>query len=225
MRTELPGSALAQFPEQLESGELKLDLQYAFAPGKSSDGVSIDVPVSALKQLKAEDLDWLVPGLLQEKCIALIKALPKGLRKHFVPVPDIVARILPLLDGSQGSLRQALRRQLLRLTTVQLPEDCWDDVALPEHLLMNIRVLDEQGKLLGSGRDLQQLRETLGSKVQDSISRAAGGALEQSGLVAWTFGTLPVYCELGQGSLKIRAYPALIDRGESVELKLFDLKQ
>src|SRR5690606_15817557 len=125
MRTELDNEALAQFPERFESGDLKLDLQYAFDPGQSHDGVSVDVPVSALKQLKAEDLDWLVPGLLREKCIALIKALPKGLRKHFVPVPDVVDKVLPNLDASQGSLRTALARQLLRLTSVQLPPDCW----------------------------------------------------------------------------------------------------
>ncbi len=222
MRTELAQEELAQFPQQLESGELKLDLQYAFAPGHERDGVSVDVPVSALKQLKAEDLDWLVPGLLREKCIALIKALPKALRKHFVPVPDVVAKVLPHLDASQGSLRTALARQLLRLTGVQLPPDCWDEVALPEHLVMNIRVLDERGQELASGRDLQQLREKLSATVQASISRAAGHQAERKGLTSWDFGELPQEQELGQGKLRIKAYPALVDHGDSVELKLFD---
>ncbi|MDR0779846.1 MAG: ATP-dependent RNA helicase HrpA [Pseudomonadales bacterium] len=222
MRTALGHEALAQFPERLESGELKLALQYAFDPGQAHDGVSVDVPVSALKQLKAEDLDWLVPGLLREKCIALIKALPKSLRKHFVPVPDIVDKVLPALDATQGSLRSALARQLLRHSGVALPDDCWDEVSLPEHLLMNIRVLDERGQELGVGRDLQHLRETLAVKVQASISRAAGVEGEREGLTAWDFGELPAARELGRGSLRITAYPALVDHGDSVALKLFD---
>jgi ATP-dependent helicase HrpA len=223
MRDELGHEHLArQFPEHIESGALKLELQYAFDPGQAHDGVSVDVPVSALKQLKAEDLDWLVPGLLREKCIALIKALPKSLRKHFVPVPDVVDKILPALDASQGSLRSALARQLLRHSGVALPPDCWDELSLPEHLVMNIRVLDERGRELGSGRDLQRLRETLAAKVQSSISRAAGTDLERIGLTAWDFGDLPEQQELGQGRLRIKAYPALVDHGDSVELKLFD---
>jgi ATP-dependent helicase HrpA len=222
MRTELGHEELAQFPQRFESGELKLDLQYAFDPGQARDGVSVDVPVSALKQLKAEDIDWLVPGLLREKCIALIKALPKTLRKHFVPVPDVVDKVLPYLDAAQGGLRTALARQLLRQSGVILPADCWDEVSLPEHLVMNIRVLDERGQVLGAGRDLQQLREMLAAKVQASISRAAGSQGERSGLTSWDFGDLPAEQELGQGSLRIKAYPALVDHGDSVELKLFD---
>ncbi|HWK54907.1 MAG TPA: ATP-dependent RNA helicase HrpA, partial [Hyphomicrobiales bacterium] len=126
MRTALDSAELEQFPQRFSSGELDLNLQYAFEPGRVDDGVSVDVPVSALKQLKTEELDWLVPGLLREKCIALIKALPKALRKHFVPVPDVVDKLLPALDASQGSLRVALAHQLLRLTGVAVPLDSWE---------------------------------------------------------------------------------------------------
>ncbi len=213
---------LSQFPQELQAGGLELPLEYAFDPGEARDGISVEVPVTVLKQLRNDELDWLVPGLWREKCIALIKALPKVLRRSFVPVPDVVDKVLPHLQRKDGSLQQALARQLLRLTGVQLPPDCWDAVELPEHLSMNIRVVDEAGKVLGSGRDLQVLREHLAGSVQASISKAARNSIEQQGLTAWTFGELPLEQELGVGAVKIKAYPALVDKGESVDLCLLD---
>jgi ATP-dependent helicase HrpA len=212
----------AQYPQQLQMDALKLSLDYVFDPGKSSDGVSVEVPITALKQLREDELDWLVPGLLREKCIALIKALPKGLRKHFVPVPDVVEKILPQLKREDGSLQQALARQLLRLTMVQLPADCWEAVPLPEHLRMNIKVVDEQGKLISSGRDLQLLKEQLGALVQASISRAGQHSMEQQGLTGWTFGDLPEVTEVKADRLRVKAWPALQDLGDSVNLVLLD---
>ena len=212
----------AQYPQQLQLDTLKLPLDYVFDPGKSSDGVSVEVPITALKQLREDELDWLVPGLLREKCIALVKALPKGLRKQFVPVPDVVDKVLPQLKREDGSLQQALARQLLRLTMVQLPPDCWEDVVLPEHLRMNIKVLDEQGKPIASGRDLQALKEQLGALVQASISRAGQNSMERQGLTAWSFGELPEVTEVKADRLRVKAWPALQDRGDSVDLVLLD---
>jgi ATP-dependent helicase HrpA len=222
MNVEVSAQDLQQFPQHIQNSDMALQLQYAFDPGKEQDGVSVEVPVSALKQLKTEELDWLVPGLLREKCIALIKSLPKQLRKNFVPVPDIVNKILPLLDAKDGSLHQALARQLLRHTGVQIPLDSWNTNELPEHLRMNIRVLDDDGKVLGIGRDLQALREQFSRSVQASISKAAGGSLEKQGLMQWDFGDLPQVYEVGSGKVTIKAYPALIDRGDSVDICLLD---
>jgi ATP-dependent helicase HrpA len=140
---------LSQFPQEITTSGLELPLEYAFDPGETQDGVSVEVPVSALKQLREDELDWLVPGLWREKCIALVKALPKALRRNFVPVPDVVDKVLPQLQRKDGSLQQSLARQLLRLTGVQLPPDCWDGAELSNHLRMNIRVVDESGKVLG----------------------------------------------------------------------------
>jgi ATP-dependent helicase HrpA len=222
MNVEVSAQDLQQFPQHIQTGDMALQLQYAFDPGKEQDGVSVEVPVSALKQLKADELDWLVPGLLREKCIALIKGLPKQLRKNFVPVPDIVNKVLPLLDPKDGSLHQALARQLLRQTGVQIPPASWNPVELPEHLRMNIRILDDDGNVLGIGRDLLALREEFSRSVQASISKAAGGSLEQQGLTQWDFGELPLIQELGNGKVTIKAYPALVDRGESVDICLLD---
>ncbi|MES2624195.1 MAG: ATP-dependent RNA helicase HrpA [Pseudomonadota bacterium] len=222
MNAEVSAEDLQQFPQSIQASDMALQLQYAFEPGKEQDGVSVEVPVSALKQLKAEELDWLVPGLLREKCTALIKGLPKQLRKNFVPVPDVVNKVLPLLNQKDGSLQQALARQLLRQTGVQIPLESWNPVELPEHLRMNIIVLDDNGKAIGAGRDLLALREQFSRTVQASISRAASDAQEKQGLTQWDFGELPEVQDIGTGKVPIKAYPALIDKGESVDLVLLD---
>ncbi len=211
-----------QFPKQIAVSALELQLDYVFDPSKQDDGVSLKVPVTALKQLRLEELDWLVPGLLTEKCTALIKALPKHLRKNFVPVPDIVSKVVPELKREDGSLRQSLARQLLRLTLVQLPVDVWDEVILPTHLNMNIIVIDEDGKPLAQGRDLQVLKEHLSEKVQASITRLGQETLEREGIKDWDFGELVEEVNLRFDGLEIKAYPALVDRGDSVALSLMD---
>ncbi len=175
-----------------------------------------------MKQLKEEELDWLVPGLLKEKCIALIRELPKPLRKHFVPVPDVVEKLLPQLKQGDGTLQQALARQLLRHSGIQIPADSWHGAVLPDHLKLLIRVLDENGKLLGSGRDLEALKVSLGREVQASISKAASNTIERQELVSWDFDELPEEHELGNGKLRIKSYPALVDRGGKVDLCLLD---
>jgi ATP-dependent helicase HrpA len=213
---------LGHYPQQLKLGDMQLALAYVFDPGKEGDGISIDVPVTALKQLREEDLDWLVPGMLREKCIALVRALPKQFRKLLVPIPDTVDRILPRLKREDGSLRAALSRQLLRETLVQLPLDVWEEVPLPDHLRMNIRVLDDQGKLLHSGRDLQVLKEALGDMVQAGISKAGKEGIEQQGLQAWDFGELPESSSIRVNQMSIRAFPALVDKGDCVDLLLLD---
>ncbi len=218
----LDAQALAQFPERVAIPAMALELEYLFDPGKENDGVSVTVPVSVLKQLRENELDWLVPGLLREKCIALVRALPKHLRRNFVPVPDRVDLLLPDLKQQDGSLQQALARQLLRHSGVQLPPECWEGVVLPDHLRIFLRVVDENGKLLGSGRDLEKLRMDLGGAVQASITKAASNSIERSGLTDWDFGDLPVEYELGDSKLRLKAYPALADRGESVDLCLLD---
>ena len=213
---------LNQYPRSLEANGLALDLSYSFSPGEEQDGVSAEVPVQVLKQLRQEDLDWLVPGLLREKCIALIRALPRQLRKHFVPVPDVVDRILPQLNQQDGSLRQSLARQLLRHSGVKLDPAIWDEVQLPPHLSMHMRVVDDRGRVLGSGRELEQLRDELGASVQASITRAGSGNFERKGLKEWDFDELPAVHEIGAGKLQIRAYPALVDKGDSADLVLLD---
>ena len=213
---------LADFPDQFQAGHLTLDLDYQFDPGQSTDGVSVNVPVSALMQLQEEALDWLVPGMLREKCIALVKALPKPLRKHFVPVPDYVDRLLPAVRQGKGDLKAVLAHQLQRLAGTAIPLENWHDYALPDHLKMLINVTDEQGGVLGSGRDLVALKKRFAAAAQEAMAGLSAATIERSGLTDWDFGELPREQVVNHGGLELKSWPALVDEGESVALKLMD---
>ena len=211
---------LDAFPDRLEAGHLKLDLDYQFEPGAARDGVSVEVPVSALMQLKTEDLDWLVPGMLKEKCIALIKALPKPVRKHFVPVPDVVEKIFPQVQIGQGDLKSVLAHQLQRHSAVEVPLRSWDGFVLPDHLQMNINVTDQDGNLLDSGRNLDRLKRKYAEASRDVLSQHSVASIEEKGITGWTIGTLEEVIEIEEGGLTLHAWPALVDEQTSVSLVL-----
>ncbi|WP_193165091.1 ATP-dependent RNA helicase HrpA [Microbulbifer hainanensis] len=213
----------ALFPDELQAGGIEFPLGYHFEPGSPADGVSLQVPVGALHQVPAARLSWLVPGLLRDKCIALVKALPKQWRKVFVPVPAAVDRALPQMKADNTPLWQSLAKELLRQTAQQLPDEAWESAeqSLEDFYRFNIQVLDEQGKLLDQGRDLAALQERYRDRVQKELA-SAGDDFERDGIEVWDFGDLPETHILDRGGLKVRAYPALVEGRDSVSLKLLD---
>jgi len=213
----------AQFPDALRAGGIEFPLGYHFEPGAVDDGVSIRVPVGALHQVPAARLSWLVPGLLRDKCIALVKALPKQWRKYFVPVPAAVDRALPRLQPDNVPLWQCLARELKRQTAQELPDSAWESAeqSLEDFYRINIQVLDEEGRLLDQGRDLAELQARYKDRVQKELA-SAGDDFERDGITGWDFGDLPETHTLQQGALKVRAYPALVEEKESASLKLLD---
>ncbi len=221
---EAAEAGVGQFPDSLEVGGIGFPLEYRFEPGQLADGVTLVVPLVALNHLRAESLEWLVPGLLKEKLIALIKSLPKGLRRNFVPAVNFAEAALGRLDKGQGGLIEVFSRQLLRMTGVEVPPEAWQVETLPPHLVMNLRVVDGQGKPLAEGRDLAALQEGLSGKVRRSLAEAPAEepGLEREGLTGWDFDTLPEEVEVKRHGLVLRGYPALVDRRESVTLKLFE---
>ncbi len=213
----------ADYPERLELRGLQLPLRYHFEPGEECDGVTVQVPLAALNQLSPRDLEWLVPGLLQERAVALIKGLPKRLRKHFVPAPEFAAEALAALGQYQGSLAEGLRRELHRMTGVDVPPEHWDAVELPVHLQLRIEVLDGEGRVLAAGRDLPVLKQQLGHRAQDQFARTGASHWERTGLRRWDFGDLPERVEMEQAGARWSGYPALRDDGaEGVSLTLAD---
>lgn len=214
---------LNEFPDQLNTTSMALKLDYEFAPGKTSDGISVDVPVSALKQLKEEDLDWLVPGMLREKCIALTKALPKPIRKLLVPIPDLVDQILPdLKREATGNLRYLLGQKLTAKTGVRIDPNYWLNYKLDEHLQMHIRVLDETGDLLGTGRDLAALQEQFAEEIQQNMQRYSENSIDRVGITEWDFAELEEVHEVHHAGITLFTYPALVDEIDSVSLTLCD---
>ncbi|SFC60281.1 ATP-dependent helicase HrpA [Microbulbifer thermotolerans] len=213
----------AQFPDELSTGGMVFPLAYHFEPGAEDDGVSVQVPVGALHQVPAARLTWLVPGLLRDKCIALIKALPKQWRKYFVPVPAAVDKALPRLQPDQLPLWQALAQELKRQTAQEVPDSAWEaaEASLEDFYRFNIQVLDEEGELLDQGRNLPELQARYKDRVQKELA-TAGDDFEREGITHWDFGDLPEIHILQQGALKVRAYPTLIEAQDSVSLKLLD---
>jgi len=211
----------AQFPNELEWRGMVFPLSYHFEPNHAFDGVSIHVPMSVLHQVPEQRLEWLVPGMLREKCIGLIKSLPKTVRKHFVPVPDVVDKILATLSPDNKPLTEALGLQLKRLTGVDVSKDAWLETNVDDYYRFNIHVVDDKGKVIASGRDLTPLRDKYRERVQQNIQSAATN-IERDGIVVWDFDALPQAIQLPRGGISIRAYPALVDKQSSVALQVLD---
>lgn len=210
------------YPDLLTVGPLKLPLEYAFNPGNNEDGVTIKVPIGALRQVPLYRLDWVVPGLLRDKCIALVKSLPKQLRRNFVPAPDMVDRALDRMQPDDIPLTQALGTALRQITGTSVPEEAWDTSKIDQHLTLRVAVVDEKGKALKSGRDITQLWAEMESMPSTPVSKGAQADIERSNIASWDFDELPEAYEYKQAGMTIRAFPALVDQSDSVSIELFD---
>lgn len=215
------------FPDSLRVGATELPLEYRFDPGQPSDGVTLVVPLPLINQVSPERLEWLVPGLLEERIRALLRGLPKQMRKAFVPIPETAARLVAVLRPSDRPLIQALAETLYDLTGVRVPEDVWDADALPEHLRMKVRLVDHTGKSVASGDDLVRLkrRHADGGCRANAASQQWGHALERDGVTRWDFGFLPEQIDMDRAGIRVRGFPALVDAGDSVSIRVLDAEQ
>ena len=211
-----------RYPDRFKWEGLELPLTYHFAPGETDDGVTLTLPVQALRLLPKHRLEWLVPGMLYDKCVALVRGLPKSLRKNFVPVPDYVKGALESLSACDEPLTEMLGRQLLRMSGVRIADDSWNLQGLEAHHRMNFRLLDDEGKVLGQGRDLAQLRQQYADASRDSLRKLSKSPLEQENLRDWSFGELPEEITRKAGGLILKSYPALVDKKDSVAVQLFE---
>lgn len=221
MARESDASAEAQFPKELDINGMRLPLEYHFEPGHEADGVTLVVPASVLRQIGPGRLDWLVPGLLEEKLTTLIKGLPKSLRKQFVPVPDYASRALHKLRLGDTPLVQALGLVLKQLSGgTHVPEDAWNIEALPDYLQVRVRVIDNEGISLGASRDLLQLQKQYGDSAAVAQPAQRHHRLARKGILHWDFGELPKQVETSNHGIKLTAYPALVDEGDSVAIEV-----
>ncbi|WP_372870182.1 ATP-dependent RNA helicase HrpA [Shewanella sp.] len=209
------------FPDKWHQGNLRFALSYQFEPGTEDDGVSVHIPVALLNQVEDTGFDFLVPGLREEKCVALIKSLPKALRRNFVPAPDY-ARAAVEAMSQEMPLLDSLCHRLLRMTGTRVSADDFNTDELPVHLKMNFKIEDDKGKLVGQGRDLDALKASLQEVVAKAIRQVARSGIEQSGLTGWTIEALPEQFQRRKGNYEVKAYPALVDEKDSVAVQLFD---
>ena len=211
----------ALFPESMAMAGTELPLKYRFSPGHPLDGLTLTVPLALLNQVDVARLSWLVPGMVRDKVAAYLRALPKAWRGRVVPLPDAVTAFLEAAEAGRAPLPLALRDWLRERLGEAPPVDVWDDVELPIHLEINVRVVDAAGRELGSGRDLAALRAQLGEAAQLSF-RQAGTPFDRRGLVRWDFGDLPPSLTTLRDGRQLTGYPTLVDEGESVAVALRD---
>ncbi|MGW4644999.1 ATP-dependent RNA helicase HrpA [Kitasatospora sp. NPDC004289] len=218
------GVTEADYPDYWQQGKLKFKLTYQFEPGSDADGVTVHIPLPVLNQVTAEGFDWQIPGLRAELVTAYIRALPKAIRRNFVPAPDFAAAALRQVKDRQEPLLPTLERILKRMTAITVPPEAWDDERVPDHLRITFRVVDGKKKLAES-KDLEDLRLKLKPKLKETLSSAASGqGIERTGLTSWPEG-LPVLqrtFEQRSRGHSLRAYPALVDEKDSVAIRLFD---
>ncbi|GAA3618129.1 ATP-dependent RNA helicase HrpA [Marihabitans asiaticum] len=209
------------YPTRWQAGEHSLRLTYQFEPGTDADGVTVHLPVHLLNQIEDSGFDWQVPGLREELATALIRSLPKATRRSFAPAPDHARRALVALTDEPGTtpFAVALGRALKTLTGIEVPPGQWDPTAVPTHLRMTFRVEGERGRRLAEGTDLAALRDEVAGHVQARVSKA-GASLERAGLTDWDLGELPATVTSGSGRAQVVGYPALVDEGSSVAIRV-----
>lgn len=211
-----------QYPKVIDWKGVAYPVKYRFEPGHEEDGVSVLIQVPQLHQVPNYLFEWLVPGLLREKCIALVKALPKQYRKQLVPVPDFVDKAIPGLTPENSPLGQALGHQLKRHTEIDIPASEWRESGLDDYYRMSYKLVDERGNTVAVSKNLSELKERFRGQVQATIEEVSGQNQEQGNIKDWSFGQLKPSQKIKKGKLEIEVYPALVEEGEGVSLKLID---
>jgi len=216
---------LADFPQKIHCGELTLPLSYSFTPGEEQDGVTVSIPADLTGYVQAEKFEWLVPGLLLEKIIFLLKGLPKSIRRQLIPIPRTAAELLPQLRPYQGSLYQQLEDFIYRRFRLQVDRSAWPRDSLPEHLQMRCQLVDGAGKPVAGSRDFAVLMKSpsLGGGSSPRLE-ALRRRWEKPHVQGWDFAEVPqrITIKDKEGKLAGFAYPGLVaEDDDSVSLRLF----
>ncbi|MFE4552483.1 ATP-dependent RNA helicase HrpA [Streptomyces sp. NPDC056785] len=218
------------YPDSWRQGRLKFRVTYQFEPGADADGVTVHIPLQVLNQVTDEGFDWQIPGLREDVVTELIRSLPKPIRRNYVPAPNVARAFLDRAVPLQEPLTTTMARELKRMVGVTLTADDFDWSRVPDHLKITFRIIDERRRNLAEDKDLQALHLQLKPKARKAISQAAaataeregGESLERTGLTDWTIGSLARVFETRRAGQPVKAYPALVDDGDTVSVRLFD---
>ncbi|MFD8229808.1 ATP-dependent RNA helicase HrpA [Streptomyces massasporeus] len=220
----------ADYPDSWRQGNLKFRVTYQFEPGADADGVTVHIPLQVLNQVTDEGFDWQIPGLREELVTELIRSLPKPIRRNYVPAPNFARAFLDRAVPLQEPLTTTMTRELRLMVGVPFEADDFDLSKVPDHLKITFRIVDERRRKLAEDKDLEALKLKLRPKARKALSQAAaataersgGESLERSGLTDWTIGTLSRVFETRRAGQPVKAYPALVDDGDTVSVRLFD---
>lgn len=215
-------SVAEQLPDRVQVGSVEAPVQYEFHPGGDQDGANVRLPKAALGQIDEVQLGWLIPGLLKDRVIAMIRSLPKPLRRRLVPAPDIADRVLKEISFGEGNFFEVVAKTLGRIAGEPIPASHFTKEKIDPHLLVNLIVVDDQEQPLASGRSLLEIREQLGAGESTGIIEADSNEWNQTGLTEWTWESLPDQVPIVRGKTRLIVYPAIVDDGESVSLRLVE---
>ncbi len=226
---QLMEDPVAQFPNQLQVGGFQFTLGYHFEPGGLRDGVTATIPVAILPHLSSAEFECLVPGFLEEKVTMLIKAMPKSLRRQFIPAPDMACRVVHRLDRSRP-LTVALALALTALKRINVPVDTWENVMLEPFYQMNFQIINEEGKAIAEGRDLQKLQAKCSNDIDQSSKRELThrsllAETEKKMVECWDFGDLEDTVTVEQFSMQMQLFPCLISENNHVFLGAAPIKE
>jgi ATP-dependent helicase HrpA len=218
--------AAADRPDTWQAGDLSLPVTYKFEPGAEDDGITVHVPVEVLARLGGDAFAWHVPALREELVTALIRSLPKDLRRNFVPAPDTARAVLATLENDGEPLLQSLQRSLQRASGVLVPIDAFDLDKLPSHLRVTFAVESAEGDEVARGKDLEALQKQLAAPMQQAVAGAVADGLQRTGLRTWPddLDELPRSVERVSGGHTVRGFPAFVDAGAAVDVQVFAAK-
>ena len=206
-----------QFPDFLHIDHVQLPLHYHFDTRHQRDGITVDIPLACLDMISPQRCEWLVPGLLHKKMVALIRSLPKAIRRSFVPAPNFADACYEALQAADFPLTTAMANHLKKITGITIPYDAWQPQQLDRHLLMNICVLDAQGKILAEGRDLQNIKQQL-ADFHEEPSTSIQQTTEAVEVSPAILDSLAENMEQTVNGIRISTWPALVKQGKRVFL-------
>jgi ATP-dependent RNA helicase HrpA len=210
------------FPDVIQSKGISMPLEYKFEPGQIDDGLSIDIPIAVLNQFDETQMDYLVPGLIEEKIVVLLKSLPKHIRKALVPIPETASECAKHINNHAVSLKKNLSAYLYRTRTIEIEDKDWPDSALPEHLKVNYRILDENNELLGMGKNISKLKDEFSDIAEDAFTDLYENEYGTEEISSWDFNELPIKQDIKVNDDIITVYPSLIEEEGKVYNHAFD---
>jgi ATP-dependent helicase HrpA len=214
---EVAGEA---YPEVWRQDDLALPLSYEHDPTSELDGVTVDVPLPLLGAVRSEGFDWQVPGLREELVTALLRSLPKAVRRRFSPAGEHARAFLAHAGPDDGPLLEVLEGALARATGEPVPPGSWRLDRVPDHLRMTFRVVSARGTPLAWSKDLDALRAHLEQRLRSTVADATA-SIERAGLTSWTVGTIPRAVEVEAAGHRLTVHPALADEGAAAALRTF----
>ena len=208
------------FPEVWRYGDVAMPVAYEFDPASDSDGATIDIPIGGLSRIDPEIFDGHVPGLREELVVAMMRSLPKPIRKKLAPIPETARSVLEMYEPDRDRFIPFLRGELTRRSGIPIPPDAFDPDHLPSHLRPTFRIVDAEGVILADGGNLRRIKDQLQDEAREAMAASPHG-IERTGIHSWEFDELPRSVEIDAPDRTVTAYPALVDEGVSVAIHLF----